>query len=282
MGRAARRGAGAQPRGPYLAGALRAEFDAWLAATVARFVPPLVFREVRKGVQALSSLYVERRGEGELAARARSGSGKRAALATYYAPLHFLAVHHALARIGPARLGVVERLIDLGCGTGAAGAAVACAFEKRPETLAVDCSGFALAEARRTHAAFGIPARTRRGALPGAASTPRPGELVFLGWTVNELDDAERRELLTTLAAGLAAGARLLVVEPLAGRVAPWWPAWREHLAPLRVQEHRIKLRLVLPEWIARLDRAAGLDHGELGARLLAGPLRPDASGSPS
>jgi hypothetical protein len=32
-------------------------------------------------------------------------------------------------------------------------------------------------------------------------------------------------------------------------------------------------VRLVLPEWIARLDRATGLDHRVLGARVLAGPF---------
>ena len=97
-----RRGDRLGPPVPYLEGTLRADFDAWLAATVARHSVDLEFRELRKGAQALSWLYVERRAEGDLAARAVDGRGKRAALASYYAPLHFLATQHALLRIAAA------------------------------------------------------------------------------------------------------------------------------------------------------------------------------------
>src|SRR5690606_25842124 len=44
----------ARPR-PYLTGPLRAAFDAWLADTVARHSRELEFREIRKGLQALST-----------------------------------------------------------------------------------------------------------------------------------------------------------------------------------------------------------------------------------
>ncbi|MEN6631590.1 MAG: hypothetical protein ABFD84_04115, partial [Candidatus Polarisedimenticolia bacterium] len=73
------------PTVPYLEPPLREAFDAWLEGTVSRFVPPLTFTELRKGAQALSTLYVERRGGGGLATRAIEGTGKRAALATYFA-----------------------------------------------------------------------------------------------------------------------------------------------------------------------------------------------------
>ncbi len=271
--------AGEDPLQPYLTGPLRGEFDAWLDATVGRWVPPLVFREVRKGVQALSALYVEGRSRGALSVRARAGQGKRAALETYYAPLHFLTVHHALARLGPHRLGSVRRVHDLGCGSGAAGAAVARTLEPRPELLALDRSGSALAEARRTFAAFGVPARTRRGALPRALPRVRRDDCLLLAWTVNELDADEARDaLLAGLGERLAAGARLLVFEPLAGSASPWWDAWARALAPRGVASLQVKVRVALPEWVTRLDRAAGLDHRVLGARLLAGPLTTESA----
>jgi len=267
---------------PYLAGALRAAFDAWLADAVERHSCELEFREIRKGVQALSALYVQRRAGADLAARAIEGRGKRAAIATCYAPLHFLTVHHLLAELGPARLGAVRRVVDLGCGTGAAGAAAAATLHAagapHSAVVAVDRSGFVLSEARTTYAAFGLAARTVRGVLPAALPQAGDGDLLVLGWAVNELDERARAALLGGLRRALGAGARLLLLEPLAGPASPWWREWADALAPLGVEEPRAKVRVALPEWIARLDRAAGLDHRVLGARVLAGPLEPASS----
>jgi len=259
---------------PYLGGALRDTFDGWLAELVSRHGRELEFREIRKGVQALSSLYVERRDEaGALGARALDGRGKRAALATYYAPLHFVTVCHALSQIGVERFGPISEVHDLGCGTGAAGAAAALALGGRARIAGVDRSGFLLAEARRTWAAFRLPARARRGRLPGCLPRAAAGQLWVLGWAVNEMDDSTQTELLAALADALEGGARLLVLEPLAGPATPWWPTWTRALGARGVEDGELRVPVTLPEWLARLDRAAGLDHGILGARLLAGPL---------
>ena len=260
------------PVPPVTGGALEA-FERWLAATVSRHTRDLEFREVRKGVQALSSLYVERREGADLAARAIEGRGKRAALATYYAPLHFLTVYRALSQIGVERLGEVSEVHDLGCGTGAAGAAVALALRGAPRVVAVDRSGFLVAEARRTFAAFGLRASVRRGRLPEAAPRAAAGHRWVLGWVVNEMDERARADLLEVLARSLGAGVRLLVFEPLAGPAAPWWSEWAQRLGALGAEDGELRVRVVLPEWLAQLDRAAGLDHRLLGARLLAGPL---------
>ncbi len=262
---------------PYLEGTLRADFDAWLAATVARHTVDLEFRELRKGAQALSWLYVERRAEGDLAARAVDGRGKRAALASYYAPLHFLATQHALARIGPAGFGGVRRVVDLGCGTGATGAAAARMLDCA-DVIAIDRSGFALSEARHTYAAFGLLSHTRRAQLPGAAPRPAPGDLWVLGWAVNELDDRSRNALGERVVRAIESGVRLLLLEPLASGVVPWWSEWCAELSKQGVVDLESKARVVLPEWITRVDRAAALDHRVIGARVLAGPFDPDAS----
>jgi SAM-dependent methyltransferase len=253
---------------PYLVGSLRDAFDAWLEAALARFLPPLSFPELRRGVQALSSLYVERRGEGRLAERALDSAGKRAAFACFYAPLHFLTLHHALAHLhwpgeAPARIA------DLGCGTGAAGAAVATRLERRPPVLGVDRSGFALGEARHTYRAFGVAARTRRGALPAALPPPRRGDLWVLGWAVNECAPAVETALRARLVDAAAKGVALLVAEPLAGPATPWWRDWVRALAPAGLHSHEVKVRVDLPATLAKLDRAAGLDHRLLSARVL-------------
>jgi SAM-dependent methyltransferase len=253
------------PARPYLAGELRAAFDAWLGASVARHTATLAFREVRKGAQALSWLYVERRSEVDLSARTLEGHGKRAALACYYAPLHFLTAHHALAQIGVEGVGV-RRVVDLGCGTGATGAAVARALGVGP-LVAVDRSGVALAEARHTYAAFGLSAATRRGRIPDALPRPEPGDAWVLGWAANEMTDRERALLLARIEHAVGRGVALVLFEPLAGAAVPWWREWREALAPLGVADVECKAHVVLPEWIARMDRATGLDHRILGAR---------------
>ena len=257
---------------PYLCGEPRAAFDRWLEASVARFVPPLTFAEVRKGVRALSALYVERRAAGSLAARAVEGRGKRAALATCYGPLHFLTAWHALD--GPAleRLAQVGRIHDLGCGTGAAGAAVGLALGRRPRVAAIDRSGWALGEARRTYAAFGLAARLRRAALPRALpARSGPEDLLLAGWALNELGREDRDAVLTRLLEAARSGAHVLVLEPLAGPVSPWWDAWAPRFTARGAEARLVKRAVALPDWLARLDRAAGLDHAVLGARVLLG-----------
>jgi SAM-dependent methyltransferase len=257
---------------PYLDGAVREAFDAWLEDTQSRFMPPLSFAEVRKGVQALSSLYVERRGRGRLASRALEGRGKRAAFASYYAPLHFLTAWHALSDLEAADR--VRRVLDLGCGTGAVGAAagVACGAAR---VEGFDRSGWALGEARRTYAAFRLAAHCRRSALPDAlpsdVSRLGPADLLAVGWLVNELEPEPQERLLETLLEARRHGARLLLLEPLAGPISPWWEAWQPRFECAGVCARPLKRSLELPAWIARMDKAAGLSHRPLGARVLLG-----------
>jgi len=254
---------------PYLDGAVREAFDAWLEDTRARFMPPLSFAEVRKGVQALSSLYVERRRQGRLATRALEGRGKRAAFASYYAPLHFLTAWHALADLEGAE--PVRRVLDLGCGTGAVGAAAGAACPAA-RVEGFDRSGWALGEARRTYASFHLAGRCRRAALPGAL--PRrlgPADLLVAGWLVNELEPAPQERLLEALLEARQRGARLLLLEPLAGPISPWWDTWQPRFEAAGVAARPLKRSLELPAWIARMDKAAGLSHRPLGARVLLG-----------
>lgn len=263
---------------PYLTGPLRETFDAWLEGTIARYIPPLTFTELRKGVQALSWLYVERRSEGALATRAIDGQGKRGGFATYYAALHFLTVHHAAEMIdAPTTLGTIQRVIDLGCGTGAVGSALATTLTSRPELIGIDRSGWALEETERTWAAFGLQGRPIREELPAGLPTCGPGDLISLGWTLSELDDDSRNELLRRLFKLLRKGAAIFITEPLSTKVTPWWTDWAEQLAPYGVRDELCKVAIDRPFFIADMDKAARLDHQVIGGRVLAGriALRP-------
>lgn len=262
---------------------LAARIDAWLAAARERVAPGLSLPEVRKAVQAVSSLYVERRPSSGLGAKTGESAGKRAALASYYAPLHLLLAMRAAGEIAPAARAAIRRIHDLGCGTGAAGAGLALGLGSSPEIEGVDRAGWALREARHTFAAFGLRGRTRRAAVPDALPRLRAGDALVLGWMTNELEQDARMRLLAFVEEAVAHGHALVVLEPVARRIAPWWPSWAAALGPRGVADLELRTRAPLPEWVAALDVASGLDHSELVARAFVAPVAaPGAAGGPA
>jgi SAM-dependent methyltransferase len=244
-------------------------FPALYAALEARHRSDLTFAEVRRALQALSSLYVERR-ERMAGGNALDGRGKRAAFALYFGPLHFLLVREIVRALGPA-LGTPRRILDLGCGTGTAGAAWALETDPPATVEGVDLSGWAVAEACWTLRQLGLAGRAMRGdAL--AAKPPARRDGVLAAFTVNELAEPAREELLGRLKAAASAGAAVLVVEPISRRVSPWWPAWRDAFTGLGGREDDWRLRPPMPPALALLGKAAGLDTRELTARTLVLP----------
>ncbi len=248
-----------------------AALSRWLEGALSRHAA-LSWSELRQGVRALSARYVERRPAGGAPPDALGSPAKRAAFATYYAALHWLAARHVVEERAAAFAGV-RRVLDLGAGTGAAGAAVASALAaRRPEVVAFERSSWALAEARRTYAAFGIRAKLRRGALPAGLPALGPGDLALAGWFLNECEKDAREAVFVWLGRGLDAGAQLLVLEPLASRVVPWWDEFEARFAARGVCCEIARTFAELPEWVAKMDTAAGLDHRELGVRVAWGP----------
>jgi SAM-dependent methyltransferase len=269
---------------PPLPPGIEARFEAWIAAAAGR--EPLRFPEIRKGVQALSARYVEGRRAGGVGAGALGGAGLRAAFASFYAPLHFLTTFAAASSLPASLRAGVARVVDLGAGTGAVGAALALAAggaelpsaggaelpTAGAEVLALDRSAWALGEARHTFAAFAVRGRTRRAELPAGVPRLLASDLVAAGWLLNEGDASFRARLARLLGQALGAGARVLVIEPLARGVAPWWDDFAAALAPDGAASALVKWAIERPDWIARLDDATGLDHREIGARVLWGP----------
>src|SRR6266581_8605779 len=148
-------------------------FRAWFEALESRHLSRLTFAEVRRGLQALSVLYVDRGDRLEEGA-ALEGAGKRAAFALFYASLHFLLVRRVVRALGAAEAGP-RRILDLGCGTGAAGAAWAVEAGSGCRVSGVERSGWAVEEARWNYNALGVRGRALRAdiaktALPGRGS----------------------------------------------------------------------------------------------------------------
>ena len=243
---------------------MSSSFDTWLEALEARHLSDLTFSEVSRALRALSSAYVERRARLSAGA-ALSGAGKRAAFALFYGPLHYLLVQHIVAALGAAR-DRTSTIVDLGCGTGAAGAA--CAGSCSAHLVGIDRHPWALAEAAWTYALFGLKARTRRGDIAAVEWPGEPATFVA-AFTLNELADAERDAVMQRLLARSARGDSVLVVEPLAGFVAPWWNRWRDEFEKAGGRGGEWRFRMQLPPIVSKLDRAAGLNHRELTGRSL-------------
>src|SRR5438552_18140343 len=111
-------------------------FDRWMEALEARHLTDLTFPEVSRALRALSSAYVERRSR-LAAGAALDGAGKRAAFALFYGPLHYLLVREILRAL-PRMARSLPRFVDLGCGTGAAGAAWTTVCGGSPVGLGID------------------------------------------------------------------------------------------------------------------------------------------------
>jgi SAM-dependent methyltransferase len=234
-------------------------------ALEARHRASLSFAEIRRALVALSSLYVERR-ERMRGGAALDGAGKRAAFALYYGPLHFLLVREIVRALGK---GAPGQVLDLGCGTGAAGAAWALEGAVPARVDGVDSSGWAVAEAKWTLRQLGLRGEVVRGDA-AAAVLPRPPGGVIAAFTVNELEDAARARLLPRLVEAARAGSPVLVVEPISRRVSPWWPAWSAAFRAAGGREDDWRFRPPLPPTLALLGKAAGLDAREITGRSLA------------
>ncbi|MEC8425611.1 MAG: class I SAM-dependent methyltransferase, partial [Myxococcota bacterium] len=232
----------------------------------------LRFSDVRRAVQALSTLYVQKRAGGRLDKRAGDGAGKRAAFASYYAPLHFMATAAAAASLGVTECEGVQEIHDLGCGTGAVGAAMARLLPGAPRISGIDANTTAVAACRRTFAALGVRGRARVGRLPAAMPRLRKGALAVAGWSLNELTPRDRDAVLDAVGSGVSRGSGLLVLEPLSTRVVPWWPRLQRRFPEARLLELRAPVER--PDWVARLDDATRLDHRDATCRALWLPPR--------
>jgi SAM-dependent methyltransferase len=241
-------------------------FERWMLEIERRHLSDLTFPQVSSALRALSSAYVERRariGEGA----ALEGAGKRAAFALFYAPLHFLLVR-AIVHALPDALHGPPTLVDLGCGTGAAGVAWATASVRPPAVVGIDRHPWALGEAARTYRDFGVTARTMRSDIT-TARLPREPVSMLAAFALNELADASRDALMERLLERAAHGDHLLIVEPIAGFVARWWDRWRARVEAVGGRGDEWRFRIELPPLVAKLDRAAKFDHRELTGRSL-------------
>jgi hypothetical protein len=239
---------------------------AWLDALDRRHLASLTPSEVARALRALSSTYVERRGRLERGG-ALDTAGKRAAFALFYAPQHFFitqAIVAALPSPSPPRRAV----LDVGCGTGSAGAA----WALHTGTTAIhglDRHPWAVTEATWTYRELGLSGRASQRDAGRAPLRAGIHTAVMVAYAANEMDEPGRASLLEELVAAHERGAAVLVIEPIARRAMPWWPQWESRVAAAGGRADEWRFPSTLPPRQQSLARAAGLDPRELTARSL-------------
>lgn len=240
--------------------------DAWLRDLEARHFANLRFSEVTRALRALSSAYVERRESALAENRALDGAGKRAAFALYYGPIHFELIRAIAERLEqPTKSGLV---VDLGCGTGVAGAAIATMTTPPSRVIGIDTHPWTLDEARFTYRALGLNAEVRRG-FAGRTRIPDNATFVVGAFVVNELKQGERDDLLREVKAAVARGTAVLIVEPISLRISPWWEEWAAAFLLMGGRADEWKIRADLPPIVKRLAKASSLRPDALTARSL-------------
>ena len=245
-------------------------FAKWIAALETRHLADLRVPEVTRALRALSAAYVERRhtlGRGG----ALESAGKRAAFGLVYAPLHYLITQH-LVRALQAQVPSPQTIVDLGCGTGAAGAAWALEAGGSPRIVGIDRHPWALAEARWTYRQLGLRGEVRQADAaqfrPPASSSNRPLSIVA-AYVLNELADDSRQMLVRTLLEAATRGACVLIVEPIARAVTPWWESVAGEVTAAGGRDDEWRIALDLPPMLRMFDKAAGLDHRDVKVRSL-------------
>jgi SAM-dependent methyltransferase len=242
-------------------------FHEWFAALEARHLANLRVQEVTRALRALSSVYVQRKGEA--ISRSLDSAGKRAAFALFYGPLHFLTLSSVLDAVsarGP------RSILDVGCGTGAAGAAWAArsgTAGNRVEIIGLDRHPWAVEEARWTYRFFGLDGSARVGDAGRMPASIERHEGFLAAYVLNELPDPVRVRVQEQLLAAARAGKAVVVIEPIARSITPWWDDFAQQVTVAGGRSDEWRVPVVLPEGLKRFDRAAGLRHAELTARTI-------------
>jgi hypothetical protein len=92
---------------------------------------------------------------------------------------------------------------------------------------------------------------------------------VIAAFTINELDLAARERFRRQFLKIARNGCPVLIIEPIARRLTSWWGEWASEWKSVGGREDDWRFRVTLPEQLALMDKAAGLDHRELTGRSL-------------
>jgi hypothetical protein len=162
----------------------------------------------------------------------------------------------------------MSAIVDLGCGTGSAGAGWA--LESRTSRVSgIDRHPWAVLEATWTYRTLDLRGRARQGDFSRALLRAVGGSGIVAAYAINETAADRREHLQKSLVEAHREGASVLIVEPIARSIAPWWEQWRRAFAEEGGRSDEWRFPADLPSRQRALARAAGLDPQELTARSL-------------
>ena len=92
---------------------------------------------------------------------------------------------------------------------------------------------------------------------------------IVAGWSVNELAADARAALLESLIQLADAGDAILIIEPIATGVSPWWREWQHRFAAVGGRADEWRFETPLPHRLAELSEAAGFRRDSLTAKSL-------------
>jgi predicted RNA methylase len=183
-------------------------------------------------------------------------------------------IARALTRAAP-EASQTPTVFDLGCGTGAAGAAWA--LVSGADVRGTDVNTWAVAEAAWTYRALGVRGTAHRGDV-SALRLPSQASTVLAAFVVNELSAPDRAAALDRLVEAARKGHHVVVIEPISKKLTPWWSEWERAFESSSGRTSEWRFRVELPRLLRDLDKSAGLDHRELTARTLMAGSAPKSS----
>lgn len=182
-------------------------------------------RRMLPDIQRLADRFtLDRPGDSEATALYLRDTRDCAAYSLYFAPQTYARLTHILAELPPFPVpgAAPLRILDLGCGTGAASWAMLDYLGPRPVVL--DARDHSRAALRTMHDLFTAQKsarwpqaqlRTRCAPLEDYLPEPASADVILIHYVLNELPPASRRELLSRAARALAPGGRMIIAEPL-------------------------------------------------------------------
>ena len=115
---------------------------------------------------------------------------------------------------------------------------------RTPVVTGIDLHPWAVQEAQWTYRHFNLRGRSLVGDVTTSTARARRTSGIVLAYTVNELSPDKRAYLLERLVSQSRQGVSVLIVEPIARRVAGWWTEWATAFdgAGARVDEWRFEV----------------------------------------
>ena len=154
---------------------------------------------------------------------------------------------------------------DLERGTGISGAAWASEMTRVPRVTGVDRNPWAVSEARWTYNAFGLEGTGKT--LDLNTFRAPAGMAIVAAFILNELPEESRERWRSSMLSTAERGFPVLVIEPIAKKLSPWWDDWARDFKSAGGRSDEWRFPVTLPERLALMDKAAGLDHRELTGR---------------